>query len=329
MDSASSQRLCYNARVAVVLLFRLAIQVAPIVYRVCVTSGCDLNQWSNAALRFYSRLTDPDEDPAVLSDDITASLGDAEGAFVAVTDFTGTFELRKLQWRLSRAPAGGTVEDVDVMTFHFIKATGGTPGTYVDGTDLPAVETALGTFWGAIKANYPSWTHSDQYRWYKDGPAFYVLNTEGTHYVPAGDNPALRVTEVDVAGTLGAGTAMLPPQVASTITERTSSRRHWGRFYLPAMTSSNASADGRLNSSPLGTILGAAVTFYNSCRSSSMIPVVWSIQKPERPKKPSGTLPAYSAQAFEITSLQMDDLFDVIRSRRYGAPTIRTNTALT
>ena len=315
---------------AVIFLFRLAIQVSPIVWRVCVSTGCDLNQWTNAALRFADRLRDPDEDPADLTTDMTASVAaETEGGSIVVTDFTGTFELRKLQWRLSRAPTGGTVEDQDVMTFHFIKASGGTPGTYVDGTDLPAVETAIGAYWTSLKDRYYPWVHSDQYRWYKDGPAFYELNDAGTAYVPIGSNPAIRVTEVDVAGTYGGSASSLPPQVSLTITEKTSTRRSWGRWYLPAMVSSYADSDGRVPSAQVDLLAGFAVTLYNACRSASMIPVVWSIQKPERPKKPSGTLPAQPATALEVGSIQVDNLWDVIRRRRYDAATYRKVTALT
>lgn len=314
---------------AVVLGFRIAIALTPLVYRWVAMGGSTYaGAWEHSLAAFWERLTDPEEDPDELSTDMTAFIGGPEGGVIVVTDFTGTFELRKLQWRLSRAPSGGTTEDVDVMTFHFIKATGGTPGTYVDGTDLPAVETAVGNYWTAIKAQFPTWTHSDQFRWYKDGPAFYHLNTEGTAYVPNGDNPAIRVTEVDVAGTASVSTT-LPPQVALTVTERTSSRRHWGRWYLPAQSTNNADAAGRMESTNLGNLLTSAVTFYNACRSASMVPVVWSIAKPERPKAGGGTLPAAPAVAYEVTSLQMDNLFDVIRSRRYDVATIKTNTALT
>lgn len=246
-----------------------------------------------------------------------------------LADVEDAFELRKLQVRWSRAPAGGTTEDVDVCTFHFLKLASGVPtNSWVTG-DYTTLESAFGTFWGSIKVNWASWIHLDQYRWYADGPDFYHLETGDTIYKPNGDNPARRVTEVDVAGTLTGGTSMLPPQVAMTVTEKTSSRKHWGRFFLPGMSATNTSADGRISSSSLSSLLSAAVTFYNAARAASLIPVVFSIQKPVRPKKPSGTLPAVGAVAYEISSLQMDDLFDVIRSRRYGAATIKTNTALT
>lgn len=214
------------------------------------------------------------------------------------------------------------------MTFHFIKASGGTPGTYVDSTDLPAVETALGTYWTTLATRYPSFLHSDQYRWYKDGPAFWQLNTAGTAYVPVTPNPAIRVTEVDSAGSGGAG-SVLPPQVALTVTEKTASRSSWGRWYLPAMMSNLSDASGRLGTVDIDQLVAAAVTFYNSCRTASMVPVVFSIPKATRPTAGGGSLPAVGGVAHEVISIQMDNLWDVIRRRRWDAPTYRKVTALT
>jgi hypothetical protein len=288
----------------------------------------DLGLVRNALNTWWDRLTDPDEDAATLTAEMSAAELESSGAWL-VTDFAAPFELRRLQWRFSRSPAGGIAEDQDVCTFHFIKATGGTPGTYVDGTDLPAVETAAGTFFNAIKNFFPTWFHSDQYRWYKDGPAYYELNGDGTAYIPIpAGNPAIRVTEVDVAGAVG--TAACPPQTAMTVTERCSSRVHWGRFYLPAPGAvSSCDVDGRIAAATQTGILAAAVSFYNACRTASMVPVVFSIQKPARHKKNGALLPAAPAVAYEVTSLQMDNLFDVIRTRRYRAATVKTNTALT
>jgi hypothetical protein len=246
-----------------------------------------------------------------------------------VTDFTGTFELRKLQWRISRAPSGGIVEDQDVMTFHFIKATGGTPGTYNDTTDLAAVETAAGTFFNSLKPDYPAFMHSDQYRWYKDGPAFWHTNAAGDKVIPVIPNPAIRITEVDVPGTMTGGIPANPPQLATSVTEKTSSRKNWGRFYLPAIQPSLADNDGRMTTAKTDSICAATVTFYNACRAASMIPVVHSIPKLARATAGGGELPAQNSIAFEITSIQVDNLFDIIRRRRYSAPTYRKNTVLT
>src|SRR5512138_2220930 len=213
---------------AVVTLIRVAIAVSPAVYRIVSSSGPgDLNKIANTLAAHWSEMHDANTDPAELS----TRISDPEGEVFYVTDFSGTFELRKLAWRLSRAPSGGTVEDVAVMTFHFLKVSGGAAAAWVDGTDLPALETQVSNYWTAIKGNFPPFIHSDQYRWYKDGPAFYELRSDPApaRYVPTGNNPAVRVTEVDDAGTGSGVAAVLPPQAATTITERCSSRAHWGR----------------------------------------------------------------------------------------------------
>lgn len=317
----------------IVLIFRVAIAVTPFVVRACASNACDANQWANAFARFQDRILNPDEDPDELSADMTADIAvETEGGSIHVTDFTGTFELRKLQWRLSRAPTGGTVEDQDVMTFHWIKATAGTPTTWVDGTDLPALETLVSNYWTALKPAYPTFMHSDQYRWYKDGPAFYELRSTPPPavYVPlAAGNPAIRVTEVDVAGTGTGSTQVAPPQVAMSVTEKTSSRPHWGRWYLPAPLVTWLDNQGRIASSEVTNMLGYAVTFYNACRAAGYVPVVWSIQKPDRLRANGATLPAVGAAAYEVAALQMDNVADVIRRRRYDAPTVKLVTVLT
>lgn len=312
---------------AIVWVYRAAIALSPVVTRICQSAGCDANSYANAAARFDRYLNDITADPAEISAGMSLYLGAPEGGLALVTDYTGTFELRKLQWRLSRAP-GSRTEDVDVMTFHFLKVSAGTPVAWVDGTDLPLIETGLNTLTTALKSFWFPFTHSDQYRWYADGPAFYEIVSGNPIATPIGDNPALRITEVDVAGTASSTTA-LPPQCAASVTEKTSARKHWGRFYIPMQASGSTDATGLLGSATVTSIAAAVVTFYNSCRSSSLVPVVWSIQKPARPKRPSGTLPAQPAKAYEITSVQVDDIVDIIRSRRYRSGINKTVTALT
>ncbi|HVJ22527.1 MAG TPA: hypothetical protein VM756_01175, partial [Burkholderiales bacterium] len=51
--------------------------------------------------------------------------------------------------------------------------------------------------------------------------------------------------------------------------------------------------------------------------------VVYSPAKPERPKKPSGTLPATVARALTVDTIQVDDIPDVIRSRRFNKTLLR------
>lgn len=238
----------------------------------------------------------------------------------------GAFELAKLQWRFSRQPTGGVTEDVAVMTFHFLKTSA--PTLPWSDTDPATIEDDLTTLWSALSANYPTTMRSDQYRWYRDGPAYYELVPEEDpyRYQPIGDNPAFRVTEVDVAGTSSA--SQLPPQVAISVTEKTNIRGSWGRVYLPNPVASIADPQGRVDVTFMSNVVGFLGTFYGTLKAAGTPAVVFSIQKPERPKKNGNMLGPEPARALEITELVIDNVFDVIRRRRWEHPTQRVNAVL-
>lgn len=243
-----------------------------------------------------------------------------------MADVEGSFELAKLQWRFSRQPAGGVTEDVAVMTFHFLKTSA--PTLPWSDTDPATIEDDLTTFWGYYSTHCDTTMVSDQYRWYRDGPAYYELIPEEDpyHYQPKGDNPAFRVTEVDVPGTQTV--SMLPPQVAVAVTEKTSRRASWGRFYLPNPTVSDSTTDGRIDPTFLSSLVAALGTMYGTLKAAGTPVVVFSIQKPERPKKGGGMLGPQPARALEITELVIDNTFDIIRRRRWDNPTQRVNAVL-
>jgi len=312
--------------VAIALVFRVAIQLGAAAYRICAGPTLDPGTCANRLRAAWDVLSDPLHSADDAADALNGGAAPEEGLWF-VTDFLEPFELRKLQFRMSRKP-GSRIEDVDVMTFHFIKATGGVVGSWADSTDLPALEGAFNTFIGNLTGQWHSFLHADQYRWYKDGPAFYHSDPTKPYFQPNGDNAAIRITEIDVAGTAATSSAM-PPQCALTITERTSSRRHWGRFYIPFTSTGITDNTGLLSSGYVTQYLTAAVTLYNACRVLHAVPVVFSVAKNERPKKPSGVLPAQGAIAYEVLSLQMDDIVDIIRTRRWAGGLNKTNTALT
>lgn len=243
-----------------------------------------------------------------------------------MADVEGAFELGKLQWRFARAPAGGVTEDVAVMTFHFLKTA--TPTAPWTTNDCATIEDNLDTLWAALAPNWFTTIRSDQYRWYKDGPAYYELVPEEDpyRYQPIGDNPAIRVTEVDVPGT--SSVSPLPPQVAVSITEKTSKRGSWGRVYLPAPDGSASDISGRVDATWGSETIAAFGTFYGTLKAAGTPCVVFSIQKPERPKKNGKMLGPEPARALEILSLVMDNVFDVIRSRRWENPTQRYTATL-
>lgn len=243
-----------------------------------------------------------------------------------MADVEGAFELAKLQWRFSRTPSGGIAEDVAVMTFHFLKTSA--PTLPWSDTDPAPIEPHLTAFWDAIRIGFPISLQSDQYRWYRDGPAYYELIPEEDpyHYQPKGDNPAFRVTDTGI-GANGTG-AGLPPQVGVTVTEKTSRRGSWGRYYLPNPTSAAATDDGRVQTTWLSSTIAAAGTMYGTLKAAGTPIVVFSIQKPERPKKDGKMMGPEPARALEVLELVMDNTFDVIRRRRWDNPTQRVNAVL-
>jgi hypothetical protein len=110
-----------------------------------------------------------------------------------------------------------------------------------------------------------------------------------------------------------------------TITERTAAqytvedvegagtqlRKRWGRIYMPAPTSVVVT-DGRIGSAYRTNLAGNTATLYNSCRSAGFIPVMYS---------------PTTGNAWSVDELAVDDVFDVIRSRRFDTVLARVVSA--
>lgn len=229
------------------------------------------------------------------------------------------YELRKLTVSWSRTPTVGVVQDRDMCTFHFLNLTGGVPDASWTTADYTTVETAFDTYWTSIKTLFVAETKLVEYLWRADGPAF---RPHGTSLAPT-----QRITTRTVAGTDASGSP-LPPQCAMSVTEvtassyevsgvgvpgsepgtgRTQRRNRWGRFYLPAMGTA-ATTDGRFLVSACSSIANATHNFYNACVAAQLVPVMYS---------------PTTGSAFSILEVHVDDIVDVIRSRRYVTPLTR------
>ena len=220
---------------------------------------------------------------------------------VTIVEWDAPFELRKLAIEFARAPAGSVVEDIDVVTMHFLRISGGSPSSAWVDADFTAVESALDTWWTAVKPYYASITSLSRYVWHKDGPDFHPAS-------PTVPNASVRAVTKGVAGTATAGNQVLPPQVAITVTRKTQNRKRWGRFYMPNPIYTVATTDGRITTAFADALAGAADTAFTACRAANVYPVVWS---------PS------TESAFSVDAIQVDNIFDVVRSRRYQNPTYR------
>jgi hypothetical protein len=244
-------------------------------------------------------------------EDLAAALSAASGTLVSVATYSGDFEVRRLQvnWAVDSGDLAG--EDVRVCTFHFLKLANNVPQGTWDAGDFEAVETAFDAFWATgISGYYRNSTKLAEYRWYREGP-----NLEPPL-------PPVRTVTKNVSG-ISSTNPQLPPQTALTVTERSGTHKNWGRFYLPAPSTLAMGNLGRPATSFLNDVASAADTLYEACRTANVPVVIYGRALPERPKKPSGMLPPRPARALTVDDLQVDDLWDVQRSRRYSRPLLR------
>jgi hypothetical protein len=206
-----------------------------------------------------------------------------------------SFEARKVHVVFDRTGVGGTPEDVAVCTFHLVNVTDGEVDTTWTTGDYLAAEALFHAWWMDIRSLYTSSTSLREYRWYRSAPGL------------AQSGPPERI---GTEGTPGSNTgAELPPQVAISVTEKTQRRKSWGRFYLPAPAYTTLGADGGvIGASAINQVHSATLTLYRDLVDADLHPVVFS--------KPA-------ARALAVSALQVDDLYDVVRSRRWDRPTTR------
>lgn len=291
---------------AVVLAFRLAIYLAgrgtAQVYTATGAGGGASLALPVAWLRERLAAGDSDEE-------ISAALSDRMGYSANVATYTGAFELRKLHAQFSQQDAVVAAEDARVMTFHLAKVSGGAVVATWDGADFTAANAAFDTFWGAIKDQYSAKIKLDRLKYYKAGPAI--------------EPPQIPVHDADrdVAG--ASASDPMPPQVAITVTEMAGAKPYWGRFYLPPPTIPNGDAYGRIDSGFMGQIADATDALYEAWKTAGLHPVVYRAALPVREKKNGVELPARDASAWDVEKIQVDDIFDVIRSRRFKQPLLR------
>jgi len=298
---------------AVVFLFRAGVLLSPLAYRVLKASeGPAAQQLTSVPDSLWGRISDPNEDPGALADALTTSTGYAWN----VADYTGTFELRKAQIRWGRSSGAAAGTDDAVTTHHFIKLAGGVPSATWVAADFTGIESALATFWGSIKNQYTPQITYKQVRWYRVVPGV------------AQNGAPVRIIDPNLPGTAGVAMVQLPPQVAISVTERTSAAKSWGRFYLPNPGHGNMGTTGRIGTALITQIADAADILYEAVITNGTPTVVFSAAKAARPSAGGGTLPAVAARALGVTDLQVDDLYDVIRSRRWNEPLLRVQRAV-
>src|SRR5580765_7600697 len=116
------------------------------------------------------------------------------------------------------------------------------------------------------------------------------------------------VHNVNLAGT-AVGT-VLPQQIAVSITWKTSKRLWWGRIYFPGLTVAALSTDGQVERQMLDQLAQSSVHLTNRSWTGAAA-VVFSRKHWTH---------------LDIDQVQVDDVFDVVRSRRANVTTYRAIT---
>lgn len=207
-----------------------------------------------------------------------------------VEEAVGSFSVSRATLKYARSTPSGTQEDFAQFGLHMAVHVGA--GSFVALTDTQKAdaETDIDTLNSAIaglQSNGMTWT---ELVW---------------HDVTVGDQfygPADRIALRSVNG--AAATARNPDQIAVSVTFRTSSRRHWGRVYLPGMNRNVFDPTyGRVSNASCDTLAAAFRTFALALEANTALTqlLVYS----------------HAHQAvMSIDEISVDNVPDVIRSRR-------------
>jgi hypothetical protein len=135
----------------------------------------------------------------------------------------------------------------------------------------------------------------------------------------------------------------LPPQIACSVTELTDARKHWGRFYLPGFGEADNNPTGTLANLAQITIANEAKVLYDRWNAmTDTNAVVWgritAQSQYNSPIVPDRPFPSWFAPpppvttlvtgAYAVQKIRVDELWDVIRRRRYQSALVRETRAL-
>lgn len=208
----------------------------------------------------------------------------------------------------------GDSADDQIMTWDVVNYTGGAVDESWTTQDFTTVATQISTFFANTTLHYVNRLTLKEIRFYRRAFNPY---SDPRPFAAAG-GPA-HVHPVNLAMT---GLGSTPPQVTSTITEETPSRKHWGRFYLPTLSNTTADVTGRLNGTVMADLIDEANALYAGWSINDFRAVVPTTSSggtyhPEL-KGDWSTVPARTLQG--VTGVRIDDVIDTQRRRRFNAP---------
>jgi hypothetical protein len=191
-------------------------------------------------------------------------------------------------------------EDVAVVTMHCRGVTSGLPDDLfpMDNTARADFKSKLDFFWGGVSNLISNKLSLVAYKSY-DMPS-----TPGLLGPP--------VQTLTPGAMTFSSSAPAPAQVAMSVTWITDARKTWGRFYIPGPLAGNWDNAGRITIANCSTIANAAKGLAKRSSSGATL-TVWSRTHWTHHD------PQY---------VQVDDVPDVIRSRRLSSPITRAKVAV-
>ena len=193
-------------------------------------------------------------------------------------------------------------EDDAVITMHVRRKDWALPDVFeINDNFRDMFVIALDAWWAAIRGFVTQHITLREARFYAvpEGGPFPAKDPRGH----MGDPVKIHNFSNPGTGTSGA----LPPQVAISVTFKTAQRLRWGRFYLPHPARATLTDKGAIDPAAADAILQG--THNLTSRSGNGLCLVvfshkyWNHSDPEQ--------------------IQVDDIFDVIRRRRYSRPQYR------
>jgi len=196
--------------------------------------------------------------------------------------------VRRAQFVIDPTPPGSFADDVRTMHFDFLNITGGSPDDTWTSGDYTTMDTHALNLWGAMSTYITTAYHLREVRWYRIGPG---VNPP---------NPPEHVVTVGAAGT--SSSDELLPQAALSLTFKTADRKRWGRTYVPGLTTAILDTHGVAKTASVDALGAALDTIMAATIGDDFHPVVYS---------------KTTQAANYMEKLQIDNLLDVIRSRRW------------
>jgi hypothetical protein len=194
----------------------------------------------------------------------------------------------------TRTTPAGTREDVATFGLRIAKIAG-TERVIGLTSELTTIEGFLNTFNGTLGTIRNAQTTLAEYAWHERRANHPVAEGGGEKV-----GPAIKRTTKSTVG--GMATGRMPDQIAMSVTLKTASRRHWGRFYIPGIDYGNVDTTyGRFTAAACDIAAAATNPLAVALDGAGFRLGVWS----------------YPKQAFmDVDQIQVDNIPDVQRRRR-------------